>query len=83
MAQQLDAKPRVDHIELTDTNNGLKEEYDTIQLKSDQDQLSWAKTLWKFRKAVFICNLICMVGACDGYQINLNGELRNVCCCSV
>ncbi|CAK7198021.1 hypothetical protein SEUCBS139899_000677 [Sporothrix eucalyptigena] len=46
-----------------------------VALKSDYDQLGLRATAWRFKKAVLICNLLCIAAACDGYQINLNGNI--------
>ncbi|CAK7217233.1 hypothetical protein SCUCBS95973_003076 [Sporothrix curviconia] len=51
------------------------DKHDGVALKSDLDQLGLRATAWRFKKAVFICNLLCIAAACDGYQINLNGNI--------
>ncbi|KAM5343421.1 hypothetical protein ACJ41O_011958 [Fusarium nematophilum] len=46
-----------------------------IALKSEVDSLGAWATVVKFRKAVLVCNLLCIAAAADGYQINLNGNI--------
>ncbi|KAM6522876.1 hypothetical protein FALCPG4_012491 [Fusarium falciforme] len=46
-----------------------------VALKSETDSLGAWATVKKFRKAVLVCNLLCIAAAADGYQINLNGNL--------
>ncbi|KAJ0419747.1 MFS general substrate transporter [Aspergillus carlsbadensis] len=46
-----------------------------VALKSQNDTLGLWATAVKFRKAVIICNLLCIAAAADGYQINLNGNI--------
>ncbi|CAK7231026.1 hypothetical protein SBRCBS47491_007792 [Sporothrix bragantina] len=46
-----------------------------VTLKSDHDQLGLRASAWRFKKAVLVCNLLCIAAACDGYQINLNGNI--------
>ncbi|KAF9878618.1 hypothetical protein CkaCkLH20_04110 [Colletotrichum karsti] len=46
-----------------------------VALKSEVDSLGHWATVVKFRKAVVVCNLLCIAAAADGYQINLNGNL--------
>jgi hypothetical protein len=48
---------------------------EAVVLKSTNDELSMWQTVLKFPKAVFICNLMCIAAAADGYQINLNGRI--------
>ncbi|KAF2014274.1 MFS general substrate transporter [Aaosphaeria arxii CBS 175.79] len=48
---------------------------DAVVLKSGNDILGTFATVKKFWKAVLICNLLCIAAACDGYQINLNGNI--------
>ncbi|PSN71411.1 MFS general substrate transporter [Corynespora cassiicola Philippines] len=45
------------------------------QLKSDLDSLSVWQTVCRFKKAVLVCNLLCIAAAADGYQIVLNGNV--------
>ncbi|WVQ84236.1 hypothetical protein IAT38_006388 [Cryptococcus sp. DSM 104549] len=67
-----DIKPVTSHIEDT---KGDDEILKAPVLKSDLDQLSNWETVKRFRKAIFICNLLCIAAAADGYQINLNGNI--------
>ncbi|KAH8897928.1 MFS general substrate transporter [Thozetella sp. PMI_491] len=53
---------------------GLKHEGGVV-LKSAHDKLGLLASVWKFRKAVFVCNLLCIAAAADGYQIVLNGNV--------
>ncbi|KAH7121442.1 general substrate transporter [Dactylonectria macrodidyma] len=46
-----------------------------IVLKSQSDNLGAWTTVKKFKKAVLVCNLLCIAAAADGYQINLNGNI--------
>lgn len=50
-------------------------ERDIVQLKSELDDLGTWATVWRFRKAVFVCTMLCIAAAADGYQINLNGAV--------
>ncbi|KAL3456411.1 hypothetical protein BJX64DRAFT_281366 [Aspergillus heterothallicus] len=45
-----------------------------VALKSQNNNLRLWATVVKFRKAVIICNLLCIAAAADGYQINLNSH---------
>ncbi|OBU00900.1 hypothetical protein VE01_00842 [Pseudogymnoascus verrucosus] len=65
----------VQHIEDDHNSLEMSNEKPTLVLKSEQDKLSQWQTAWKFRKAVLICNLMCIAAAADGYQINLNGGI--------
>ncbi|PLB45132.1 MFS general substrate transporter [Aspergillus steynii IBT 23096] len=46
-----------------------------VALKSQADDLGVWATVKRFPKAVFVCNLLCIAAAADGYQINLNGNI--------
>ncbi|KAI9157947.1 sugar transporter [Paramyrothecium foliicola] len=46
-----------------------------VALKSEHDDLGVLATVWKFKKAVLVCNLLCIAAAADGYQIVLNGNV--------
>ncbi|KAH8585378.1 general substrate transporter [Bisporella sp. PMI_857] len=65
----------VQHIEVNYKSLEIADEKPTLVLKSEQDNLSQWQTVWKFRKAVLVCNLMCIAAAADGYQINLNGGI--------
>ncbi|KAJ3549491.1 hypothetical protein NM208_g479 [Fusarium decemcellulare] len=51
-----------------------KKDYEVV-LKSDHDKLGVWATVRRFKKAVLVCNLICIAAAADGYQIVLNGNV--------
>ncbi|KAH7143416.1 general substrate transporter [Dactylonectria macrodidyma] len=63
----IDAKPN--------NSMGCVEEHERVTLKSGHDKLGLRASTWRFRKAVLVCNLICIAAACDGFQINLNGNI--------
>jgi hypothetical protein len=58
------------HVEGRDTR-----EHEAV-LKSSFDNLGLWATAKRFWKAVLICNLLCIAGGADGYQVTLNGELK-------
>ncbi|KAL4876472.1 MFS general substrate transporter [Aspergillus karnatakaensis] len=63
-----DATQHVEDPEYPEKSNG-------VLLKSSNDNLGLWKTVWTFRRAVIVCNLLCIAAAADGYQINLNGNI--------
>ncbi|KAK8850771.1 hypothetical protein IAR55_004691 [Kwoniella newhampshirensis] len=63
-----DTKDQTEHVELTKGDLAPA-------LKSNFDELGLLATAWKFRKAVMVSTLMCVAAACDGYQINLNGNI--------
>ncbi|KAM6511998.1 hypothetical protein FALCPG4_016986 [Fusarium falciforme] len=54
---------------------GCVERHEGVALKSSHDKLGLRASAWRFRKAVLVCNLLCIAAACDGFQINLNGNI--------
>ncbi|OAL44872.1 MFS general substrate transporter [Pyrenochaeta sp. DS3sAY3a] len=70
---EVGVKEEVKHHHIEDGVNDAKTE--RVVLKSDSDTLGTWATVKKFRKAVLVCNLLCVAAACDGYQINLNGNI--------
>ncbi|RSM15147.1 hypothetical protein CDV31_005081 [Fusarium ambrosium] len=57
-----------------DAKSGV-ERHENVALKSSHDKLGLRASAWRFRKAVLVCNLLCIAAACDGFQINLNGNI--------
>ncbi|KAK6909183.1 sugar transporter [Kwoniella mangroviensis CBS 8886] len=70
--QMTDIKPYESHVEDSKEEEILK---GTPVLKSELDNLTRWETVKRFWKAIVICNMICFAAACDGYQINLNGNI--------
>ncbi|KAH7361326.1 sugar transporter [Pyrenochaeta sp. MPI-SDFR-AT-0127] len=62
----VEAKRTIDHREI---------DHEITVLKSDHDALGIWETAKKFKKAVLVCNLLCIAAAADGYQIVLNGNV--------
>ncbi|KAL5338340.1 hypothetical protein BJX70DRAFT_398858 [Aspergillus crustosus] len=46
-----------------------------VLLKSRNDNPGLWQTVWTIRRAVLVCNLLCIAAAADGYQINLKGNI--------
>ncbi|WVF67376.1 hypothetical protein IAT40_002131 [Kwoniella sp. CBS 6097] len=69
---ELEIKPQESHVE---DMKGEDEVLKAPVLKSELDNLSRWETVKRFWKAIVICNMICFAAACDGYQINLNGNI--------
>ncbi|KAL2801991.1 hypothetical protein BJX63DRAFT_438303 [Aspergillus granulosus] len=63
----------IQHVE--DNKNCEAAKSGGILLKSRNDNLGLWQTVWTFRRAVLVCNLLCIAAAADGYQINLNGNI--------
>ena len=68
--EENDGKGMDQQIESTGENTKAGE----VALKSQTDDLGVWATVKRFPKAVFVCNLLCIAAAADGYQINLNGR---------
>ncbi|KAH7015923.1 general substrate transporter [Ilyonectria destructans] len=69
--------PKLNHDIDVKANNslGCVENHEHIALKSGHDKLGLRASAWRFRKAVLVCNLLCIAAACDGFQISLNGNI--------
>ncbi|WWC91994.1 uncharacterized protein L201_006948 [Kwoniella dendrophila CBS 6074] len=64
-------KPYESHVEDVKSEDILN----APVLKSELDNLTRWETVKRFWKAIVICNMLCFAAACDGYQINLNGNI--------
>ncbi|KAL4903125.1 hypothetical protein BDW74DRAFT_169064 [Aspergillus multicolor] len=76
-SEKIDTRPPgedVDAIQHVDSQGGGLKAGQAV-LKSQTDNLGLWATVVRFRKAVVICNLLCIAAAADGYQINLNGNI--------
>ncbi|KAM5345993.1 hypothetical protein ACJ41O_011854 [Fusarium nematophilum] len=71
------AAQHADDIDLAQTSSRLEQDIkgDAVVLKSAHDDLGLLRTVKRFKKAVVVCNLLCIAAACDGYQIVLNGNV--------
>ncbi|OCF35836.1 sugar transporter [Kwoniella heveanensis BCC8398] len=65
----------IDHHEITEDHKDPLDIAKAPVLKSSFDELTPWETAKTFKKAVFVCFMLCVAAAADGYQINLNGNI--------